>query len=76
MDQSKVYWCVIPCLHFCSEPHHGVTRAISEPSSTREEMGTGKLLVKGHPAGKWQIGLQLGHIWTPNLPSRPSRSAA
>ena len=39
-------------------------------------MRTEKLPVKGHPAGKWQLGLQLEHIWTPNPPSWRSHWAA
>ena len=56
--------CQALCLHFSHKPHHKasppVIKEVSEPSCTTEEMGTEKLLAKGYPAGKQQLGgLQL-----------------
>ena len=59
-SQRSTGMCQALCLHFSHKPHHSVTREVSEPSCTTEEMGTEKLLAKGYPAGKQQLGgLQL-----------------
>lgn len=75
-SQRSTVGCQALCLHFSYKPHHKSPRSVSEPSFTREEMGTEKLLVKGHPAGIEQFGLQPQHIWTQTPPSRPSPWAA
>lgn len=53
-----MHWCVPgtePPFFLYSSPRRDDTG--SELSFTREEMGTEELLVQGHSAGKWQLGL-------------------